>query len=181
METDSERTRKGKNVRTDNFSSRLGFYLDQSSLSRAEIAGLCGVGTSAIAKWLNGHLVPKSEQLYLLSAALGVSMEMLLTGQEPLPPKTDARRDHVLAVARERMTNLAVAGYEQRINQHLDSIHAKLILYTGGGLSSRQSLRDEAKTLIDDYCNWVDQFGPWPEPLSPSEEKISPDMVAGNK
>jgi transcriptional regulator with XRE-family HTH domain len=67
----------------ETFNSRLNIALIKSGKTRPEIAELIGVGTSALAKWLAGHLTPKSEQLFALSKALKVSPQWLLTGEEP--------------------------------------------------------------------------------------------------
>jgi transcriptional regulator with XRE-family HTH domain len=72
-----------KNVRMETFPERLAQSIAWSGLSRPEFAARAGVGTSALAKWLSGKLTPKSDQLYGLSKASGVSMEWLLTGTGP--------------------------------------------------------------------------------------------------
>ena len=57
-----------------------------SGCSRPEFAARAGVGTSALAKWLSGKLMPKSEQLHNLAKVGAVSMEWLLTGEGQKDP-----------------------------------------------------------------------------------------------
>jgi transcriptional regulator with XRE-family HTH domain len=81
MDTLSKRTRNKNNFQMETFSQRLTKAIERSGLTRPEFAAKTGVGTSALAKWLAGKLVPKSEQLLSLANTSGVTMEWLLTGQ----------------------------------------------------------------------------------------------------
>lgn len=63
------------------FSERLASLIEDSGLSRLRFAARIGVGTSCLAKWLNGKLLPKSMQLLALAKATGKTMEWCLTGE----------------------------------------------------------------------------------------------------
>ncbi len=88
----SDRTRKLKDVQMETFSDRLNYCLEKTGLGRPEFAEKVGVGTSALAKWLGGKLIPKSEQMLAISRVSGVPINWLITG-EKLPPKSVAFRD----------------------------------------------------------------------------------------
>ena len=62
------------------FPERLAAVIEESGLSRPQFAAKIGVGTSCLAKWLNGHLLPKSLQLLAIAQATGKTMEWLLIG-----------------------------------------------------------------------------------------------------
>ena len=62
------------------FSDNLQNAMDQNNLHQAGLASKVGVTQASVSKWLNGS-IPRGDQLHLVSSALGVSMEWLLTGE----------------------------------------------------------------------------------------------------
>jgi transcriptional regulator with XRE-family HTH domain len=68
-------------VQMETFSHRLVFEMKRYGLTRRDLGDKTGIGMSAIAKWINGKLLPKSEQLLKLARVLDVQMEWLLTGE----------------------------------------------------------------------------------------------------
>ncbi|MEO5914842.1 MAG: S24 family peptidase [Luteolibacter sp.] len=67
----------------ETFAERLTWSIERSGLGRPEFAVRAGAGTSALAKWLAGKLMPKSEQMLGIARAANVSMEWLISGEGP--------------------------------------------------------------------------------------------------
>lgn len=69
-----------KTIANHGFAERLSNAINESGHSRPQFAAKIGVGTSCLAKWLNGHLLPKSMQLLAIAQGTGKTMEWLLIG-----------------------------------------------------------------------------------------------------
>ena len=105
-----------KNIRKLIFAETLDYLRKREEWNQERVAQIAGVSQGAVSGWSNGAL-PRADALYRLSRAFGVTMEYLLTGEEPNtgmvmepPPAPDtAGIAQQLKVAREA---LAVAEAE---------------------------------------------------------------------
>lgn len=61
---------------------RIQQKLDELGLKQADIARATKKSTPAVAKWLSGQNIPKTNSLVVISQLLGVSQEWLLTGKD---------------------------------------------------------------------------------------------------
>lgn len=61
---------------------RIQLKLNEKHLRQADIARATGKSTAAVAKWLKGDNVPKTESLKQIAQLLGTTDEWLLTGKE---------------------------------------------------------------------------------------------------
>jgi transcriptional regulator with XRE-family HTH domain len=71
-----------KNISPLMFSETVERLRSQAGLQQERLAEIAGVSQGAVSGWKNGA-IPKADVLYRLAGALGVSMEYLLTGEEP--------------------------------------------------------------------------------------------------
>lgn len=131
----------------ETFSQRLAKAIELSGYSRPEFAARAGVGTSALAKWLSGKLMPKSEQLHNLAKVGAVSMEWLLTGE--------GRRDPAQVVWKDGFVLL-------------------LILSNGLSVDSEEPSNTKPQTLAGPQTKeirWSFDFLPPTDPLSVSRDE----------
>lgn len=70
---------------------RIQLKLDEKHLRQADIARATGKSTAAVAKWLKGDNVPKTESLKQIAQLLGTTDEWLLTGKEEPSEKSNAK------------------------------------------------------------------------------------------
>ena len=71
---------------------RIGMYRRQKNLTQEDLAGALGVTPQAVSKWENDGACPDITLLPKLAKLLGVSVDTLLSGEEPqgirmLPPE----------------------------------------------------------------------------------------------
>lgn len=64
--------------------------MQSGKVTQAELAAKAAMSQGAISRYLNGKASPKAEELLRIAQALGVTMEYLLTGSGPGPPRTGA-------------------------------------------------------------------------------------------
>jgi transcriptional regulator with XRE-family HTH domain len=73
---------------------QFGIFLREAmhigNVTQAELAAKASLSQGAISRYLNGKASPKAEELLRIAAALGVSMEWLLTGKGDPPAKVGA-------------------------------------------------------------------------------------------
>lgn len=74
---------QGKNSTNVKFSARLQTAAAAKGLDQTSLARQTGLTNSAINNYWNKGRVPKSEELHRISRALGVTMEFLITGEDP--------------------------------------------------------------------------------------------------
>jgi len=98
---------QGQKTTFADFGLRLRRLIAEKALNEAEVARRTGITPQAINIYVRENRLPKAEQLYALSLALGVSMERLLTGQEgkdeslqepPLPRSQEEARKLVRVI-----------------------------------------------------------------------------------
>lgn len=72
-----------------NITERIKQVVEESGLSKTEIARRCGVSRASVSQWVNGDTKsPTAEKIFLLAKATGVSAKWLTTGKgskEPSP------------------------------------------------------------------------------------------------
>ena len=61
----------------------------RAGLSKEELSGRVGVSRQAVSKWETGESVPETGKLAALAAALGVTVDWLLSEDEPEQPRYD--------------------------------------------------------------------------------------------
>ena len=61
----------------------------KAGLSQEELSGRVGVSRQAVSKWETGESVPETGKLTALAAALGVTVDWLLSEDEPERPRYD--------------------------------------------------------------------------------------------
>lgn len=61
----------------------------RAGLSQEELSGRVGVSRQAVSKWETGESVPETGKLAALAAALGVTVDWLLSEDEPEQPRYD--------------------------------------------------------------------------------------------
>ena len=71
------------------FFDRLDNRMKAAGLNGADLAVKAGVTPTAISRYRQGR-IPAAEELLRLAQALGVTMEWLLTGNGPSPPRTES-------------------------------------------------------------------------------------------
>jgi transcriptional regulator with XRE-family HTH domain len=81
--------------------------MQSCKVTQAELATRSDVSQGAISRYLNGKASPKAEELLRISQALGVSMEFLLTGAGPGPPRAASVESGNLKLARSEAEKLA--------------------------------------------------------------------------
>ncbi len=77
---------------------RIAQYRRQKGLSQETLAQQLGISRQSVSKWERGEALPETDKLPALAQALGVSLDTLLTGQQPesepsFPPARSCRRD----------------------------------------------------------------------------------------
>lgn len=70
------------------FQLRLRQAIADKHITASELSRLSGVGKSDISNYLNGKYLPKQDKIFLLSQALGVDPDWLMTGKVPEPDRT---------------------------------------------------------------------------------------------
>ena len=65
------------------FSERLTALIKSAGLTQTEAARKLEVSQATINFWMNGRNDPKGKELYRISKLFGVSIDWLLTGEEP--------------------------------------------------------------------------------------------------
>lgn len=91
----------------------FGIFLKTAMLNckvtQADLAAKSDVSQGAISRYLNGKASPKAEELLRISRALGVSMELLLTGQgqqQSQSPAAEAGSIRQVKTEAERLARL---------------------------------------------------------------------------
>lgn len=70
-----------------NITERIKLVIDESGLSKREIARRCGVSAPSVTHWVNGDTkAPTAEKIFKLAKATGVSPKWLTTGKGPKEP-----------------------------------------------------------------------------------------------
>lgn len=64
----------------------------RAGLSQEALADMVGVSRQAVSKWETGEALPETAKLSALAAALGVSVDWLLSDEEPEEPRTRAEQ-----------------------------------------------------------------------------------------
>jgi transcriptional regulator with XRE-family HTH domain len=109
----SIRTLKKKRVQMETFPERLAGAIKRTGLSRPEFAAKAGIGTSVLAKWLSGKLIPKSSQLLSIARTSGYSMEWLLTGDSTGGATTEERIEEVVTRIKKWSPKGRMSGKEE--------------------------------------------------------------------
>lgn len=65
-----------------NFSSRFSFLIGQRGVSQRALADECNLSPGAVTQYAQGR-TPKAEELLRIARFFGVTMEWLLTGEDP--------------------------------------------------------------------------------------------------
>lgn len=68
----------------DRFPEILLSYIERSGLTRAEVSKRAGLGTNTLNTYIYGTRYPRPARMAALAKALGVSVNRLLVGPEPL-------------------------------------------------------------------------------------------------
>jgi transcriptional regulator with XRE-family HTH domain len=110
---------------------RVSLAIESSNLSQRVIAERCGVGESAVSKWVRG-IPPGTRLLPVVASVLGLSAEYLLTGKET-PDQRSVRRD-----GEERR---ALEAEVLRLRDELARIHAAIGQPPLSPVASRPSRR----------------------------------------
>lgn len=84
-EYNQRNTLQEQNTTRGIFSARLREIMKSRGTTQVELAAAVGVTQAAVSKWLNGA-IPKGDQLLALARSFGVTMDWLLTGEEPKTP-----------------------------------------------------------------------------------------------
>lgn len=66
-----------------NFVDRVDFLLKIKNRKRQDLAKECGFTVQNMSKWKYGQTTPAAEYVYAIAQYLGVTMEWLLTGNDP--------------------------------------------------------------------------------------------------
>ncbi|OPH36272.1 LexA family protein [Moraxella equi] len=79
---------------------RIQQKLDEKNLKQADIARATGKSTAAVAKWLSGQNVPKTDSLVKIAQLFGVTPNWLATGQGEMTakPTIDELRQRIKAI-----------------------------------------------------------------------------------
>lgn len=105
-----------KNDFGDIFSKRLSALMKSTHKTQAEIAVACGVGQSAVHKWLRGT-IPGGLELYRLTRLFGVTAEFLLFEDAPSQyPQSDS----AFAMRDEVSQNIALVKRLKTLEQKID-------------------------------------------------------------
>ena len=78
-----------ENNTSGNFSLRLLEMMKRRGLTQKDLAILTNLSQGAVSKYLRGLAFPKSLELYKISKVLGVPMEWLMGGDEPICDNID--------------------------------------------------------------------------------------------
>lgn len=63
-------------------SERIRKLLIQNNMKQVELARITGISKNAITNYMSGERIPDTQNIYLISTALGTTIENLLTGEE---------------------------------------------------------------------------------------------------
>jgi len=90
----------------------------KSHLSAKELESI-GIAQSTVSNWKTRNTIPKSEDLYKISQAIGVSMEYLLTGndeKELSPDKIELLKNYdLLSDDMKSMINIQISALASNI------------------------------------------------------------------
>ena len=81
------------------FSERLAYLMDQTGLSKSQIADICGINRSNITRYLNGEYEAKQDVIYALATHFNVSPAWLLGYDVPMqdePNPLPLNEKHIL-------------------------------------------------------------------------------------
>ena len=77
------------NMRTELFYERLKRLLKDKNMQQKELADICGISSNGISTWKVTGSYPRADIAVKIAAALGVTVEYLITGELPEIDKTD--------------------------------------------------------------------------------------------
>ena len=63
-------------------SERIRELLIKNNMKQVELARITGISKNAITNYMSGERIPDTQNIYLISTALGTTIENLLTGKE---------------------------------------------------------------------------------------------------
>lgn len=121
---------------------RIQQKLDEKHLRQADIARATGKSTAAVAKWLKGDNVPKTESLKQIAQLLGTTDEWLLTGKEDKQTILQKLRQKADMI-QGKIDGLELVKFAMRKLPVLNEVQAGL--FTGVG--------DDI--FDDEDCEWV--------------------------
>ena len=73
-------------------SEKILYSRKRAGLSQEALADMVGVSRQAVSKWETGEALPETAKLAALGAALGVSLDWLLSDAEPEEPEEEPAR-----------------------------------------------------------------------------------------
>lgn len=142
----------------------------RGTVSQAEIARLCGIPQSSYTRYESGAVTPKHDALCKIAMHYGLTVDQLLAGGEEPRRSTpgsllpESAADHATArrlaapsitlTQRERVAQLAVAGYDAASSRHKAAQYETLMQHVAGvaeGNESWQWHRDEAGSIMDKH------------------------------
>lgn len=76
-------------MRTELFYERLYRLLKEKNIQQKELADICGISSNGISTWKVTGSYPRADIAVKIAAALGVTVEYLITGELPGIDNTD--------------------------------------------------------------------------------------------
>lgn len=113
---------QGKTTDISIYLARLNSLIRDKSLSQSELERITGIRQATISDYTKGKSIPSAERFFLLSRALGVSMDWLWTGAEP------ADSHHPAQSSEESTWKRRALDAEERL-EHLEKILQELFAF----------------------------------------------------
>ena len=73
-------------------SEKIYYCRKRAGLSQESLAEVLGVSRQAVSKWETGETLPETSKLAALASALGVSVDWLLSEEEPGEPQEEPKQ-----------------------------------------------------------------------------------------
>ena len=96
-------------------SEKILYSRKRAGLSQEALADMVGVSRQAVSKWETGEALPETAKLAALGAALGVSVDWLLSDSEPEEPEEEPAAFVAAAGRRIRLTAAMREQYQAHV------------------------------------------------------------------
>lgn len=110
---------------------RIQQKLDEKNLKQADIARATGKSTAAVAKWLSGQNVPKTDSLVKIAQLFGVTPNWLATGQGEMTAKAKQQFDNATPTAVKKTAPLLNSVQAGSFTEIGDSHYDEYLPYFG--------------------------------------------------
>ncbi len=164
-------------------SEKILYSRKRAGLSQEALADMVGVSRQAVSKWETGEALPETAKLAALGAALGVSVDWLLSDSEPEEPEEEPARPEDWTDKLPRMVRGAAKRWGWLAGVYLAVVGA---IFTGMGALVRAMIKSmvgsfsSATEGMSNYFNGMEMLVPGGSSIALNTGKAAADLSVNN-